>query len=138
MTSKEVTLEDFAASKPSNKLSYYDLSLLQKSNGNNIEFSIYNVISDYMADINAVTVDIVLTEEEYMKYRYKPKLLANKVYGNPELFFIILLVNGIWSVKDFNYRKIKLIKRKDLSTMLSSINSSERSFLDTYNNSQAI
>jgi hypothetical protein len=138
MTSKEVTLEDFAASKPSNKLSYYDLSLLQKSNGNNIEFSIYNVISDYMADINAVTVDIVLTEEEYMKYRYKPKLLANKVYGNPELFFIILLVNGIWSVKDFNYRKIKLVKRKDLSTMLSSINSSERSFLDTYNNSQAI
>ena len=138
MTSKEVTLEDFAASKPSNKLSYYDLSLLQKSNGNNIEFSIYNVISDYMADINAVTVDIVLTEEEYMKYRYKPKLLANKVYGNPELFFIILLVNGIWSVKDFNYRKIKLVKRKDLSAMLSSINSSERSFLDTYNNSQAI
>lgn len=91
-----------------------------------------------MADINAVTVDIVLTEEEYMKYRYKPKLLANKVYGNSELFFIILLVNGIWSVKDFNYRKIKLVKRKDLSTMLSSINSSERSFLDTYNNSQAI
>ena len=138
MTSKEVTLEDFAASKPSNKLSYYDLSLLQKSNGNSIEFSIYNVISDYMADINAVTVDIILTEEEYMKYRYKPKLLANKVYGNPELFSIILLVNGIWSVKDFNYRKIKLVKRKDLSTMLSSINSSERSFLDTYNNSQAI
>ena len=41
MTSKEVTLEDFAASKPSNKLSYYDLSLLQKSNGKNIEFFRY-------------------------------------------------------------------------------------------------
>ena len=45
------------------------------------------------------------------------------------------MLNDIWSVKDFDKRTLKLISKSDLSDALSSINSSEKSFIDTYNES---
>ena len=76
---------------------------------------------------------VSLTDKEYYTYRFRPKLLANYLYGNGELYYIILWLNDIWSVKDFNFKKLKLISKTDLSEALSSINSSEREFINSYN-----
>jgi len=132
---KTYTLDQFADSKSSNDISYYSMSLLEKDPENNIEYDVFNVVSDYMNELKAMANEVTLTESEYYTYRFKPKLLAHYLYGNGELYFIILWLNDMWSVKDFNLRTIKLINNKDLSEALSSINASEKSFIKAYNES---
>lgn len=135
--SETLSLDDFVSSKPSSQLSYYYLSLLEKDTKHNIEYSVYNVISDYLTDLKKMCKTVTLTDKEYYIYRFRPKLLANYLYGNGELYFIILLLNDIWSVKDFDFKTIKLIPKTQLSDVLSKINESEKDFIDLYNSSSA-
>lgn len=127
------TLDQFADSKSSNDMSYYSMSLLEKDPDNNIEYDVFNVISDYMNELKAMSKVVTLSETEYYTYRFKPKLLAKYLYGNTELYFIILWLNDMWSVKDFNLRQIRLIRNTELAEALSKINASERSFIKAYN-----
>lgn len=127
------TLDQFADSKSSNDMSYYSMSLLEKDLDNNIEYDVFNVISDYMNELKAMSKVVTLSETEYYTYRFKPKLLAKYLYGNTELYFIILWLNDMWSVKDFNLRQIRLIRNTELAEALSKINASERSFIKAYN-----
>jgi hypothetical protein len=133
--SKTYTLDQFVQSEPSGQLSYYYLSLLEPDKDHNIEYDIYNVLSDYIQDLKDLSHEIVLSEQEYYTYRFRPKLLADYLYGNGELYFIILWLNDIWSVKDFDFSKIRLLSKSELSNALSSINASEKNFIDSYNQS---
>lgn len=127
------TLDQFADSKSSNDMSYYSMSLLEKDPDNNIEYDVFNVISDYMNELKAMSKVVTLSETEYYTYRFKPKLLAKYLYGNTELYFIILWLNDMWSVKDFDLKQIRLIRNTELAEALSKINASERSFIKAYN-----
>ena len=109
------------------------MSLLEKDSSHNIEYDVFNVVSDYMNDLKKMASEVTLTDTEYYTYRFKPKLLADYLYGNTELYFIILMLNDIWSVKDFDFRTIKLISKSDLIDALSKINASEKSFIKSYN-----
>ena len=129
----DCTLDDFVRSKPSNKMSYHNLSLHELDPKHNIEYDVFNVVSDYLPELKKMSQSVSLTDKEYYTYRFRPKLLANYLYGNGELYYIILWLNDIWSVKDFNFKKLKLISKTDLSEALSSINSSERDFINSYN-----
>lgn len=129
------TLDQFADSKSSNDVSYYSMSLLEKDPQNNIEYDVFNVVSDYMNELKAKAKEVTLSETEYYTYRFKPKLLAHYLYGNTELYFIILWLNDMWSVKDFDLKTIKLIKNTELAEALSSINASEKTFIKAYNES---
>lgn len=132
-TNTSFTLDQFADSKSSNDISYYSMSLLEKDPNTNIEYDVFNVVSDYMNELKKMSHPVTLSETEYYTYRFKPKLLAKYLYGNTELYFIILWLNDMWSVKDFNLRTIKLIKNTELSEVLSKINASEKSFIKAYN-----
>lgn len=127
------TLDQFADSKSSNNISYYTMSLLEKDQQNNIEYDVFNVVSDYMNELKAMAVEVTLSDKEYYTYRYKPKVLAHYLYGNTELDFILMWINDIWTPKDFNFKTLKLIKHSDLARALSSINASERPFIRAYN-----
>ena len=134
-TSTTLTLDQFADSKSSNDISYYSMSLLERDPNTNIEYDVFNVVSDYMNELKEMSHSVTLTDTEYYTYRFKPKLLAKFLYGNTELYFIILWLNDMWSVKDFNLRTIKLIKNTELAEALSKINASEKSFIKAYNES---
>ena len=135
MVNTTFTLDQFADSKSSNSVSYYSMSLLEKDPQNNIEYDVFNVMSDYINELKAMSKEVTLTETEYYTYRFKPKLLAHYLYGNGELYFIILWLNDMWSIKDFDSKTIKLIKNSELAEALSSINASEKSFIKAYNES---
>ena len=132
-TNTSFTLDQFADSKSSNDISYYSMSLLEKDPNTNIEYDVFNVVSDYMNELKKMSHPVTLSETEYYTYRFKPKLLAKYLYCNTELYFIILWLNDMWSVKDFNLRTIKLIKNTELSEALSKITASEKSFIKAYN-----
>lgn len=87
----------------------------------------YNCIDDYIDILLSSSVNIKLTDKEVAKYKYKPKILSYDIYGDPEYFYIILIINNMTSVKDFDLenKKIKLIKSDTLSEILSTIKNKE-------------
>lgn len=128
------TLSDFIEAGESVTSSYANFSMIDESNDTKIP--IYNVISDYMPELLAVSIPVELSIEEYQKYRFKPKLLAEFLYGNPELYFVILLLNNMCSVKEFDIKKPKLVKRDIMNNIISSIYNSEKDFLNQYNDKE--
>jgi len=52
------------------------------------------------------------TEEEFMKYIYKPRLLSSDLYGTPELAPLIMSLNNISSVATFTTPKLRLPTRE--------------------------
>ena len=92
--SNSYTMEQFIALGRGVSVTY-DIFSYKEILSNGTEIGVLNVINDYMTEIKDFIVTVYLDEKEYRKYRYKPKLLCNDIYGNPELYYIILLLNGI-------------------------------------------
>ena len=127
------SIEEFISAGESVTLSYNNLSFLETLSGGNINVPIFNVIDDYIDELKALTVTLELSDLEYAKYIYKPKLLAHDVYKNGELYFIILAVNGLCDVKDFNKKKFKMIRPSDLEQVITYIYNSNMQLINIYN-----
>lgn len=127
------TIEEFIEAGKGTKLAYFDLSFADKlSNGNWI--SVLNVVNDYMDELRNASPTVELTVEEQVKYYYKPKLLCADVYGTPEIYFLILLINDMADVKEFTKPHIKMLRTDHLNEILSSIYNAERAAINKYNN----
>lgn len=125
------TIEEFISFKNDDSASYNNFSFKDKYG--NIIYPIKNIIDDYTEELSELTIDITMSESEFLKYKYRPKVLANDVYGNPELDFLILAINGICNVKEFDSREIKLIRENDLDDFITSIYNANKEDLDIYN-----
>ncbi len=129
------TIEEFIEAGKGTKLAYFDLSFADKlSNGNWI--SVLNVVNDYMDELRNASPTVELTTEEQVKYYYKPKLLCADVYGTPEIYFLILLINDMADVKEFTKPHIKMLRTDHLNEILSSIYNAERAAINRYNNKE--
>lgn len=128
---KTSTVEEFIGFKDDDSISYHNLSFRDKYD--NIDYPIKNIIDDYIYELMELTQDVTLNETEYLKYRYKPRLLANDIYENPDLDFLILTMNGICNMKEFDMRTIKLVKVNDLQDFLTAIFNANKEDIDTYN-----
>ena len=94
------TIEEFINSGSGITITYYNLSFNDMlSNGTVV--SVHNVVSDYLDELKDAAVYVSLNQDQQFKYMYKPKLLCSDLYGNPELYFIILLLNDMADVKEF-------------------------------------
>lgn len=125
-----ITLENFIDTNNRNKISYNKLSLFDKSSDGSKNMISYNILNDYLEELEAIALDVALTDEQYLKYKYKPKLLAYDIYGSQELYFVILYINNIASPKEFDMKKIKMIKTDVLTQALSDIYNSEKELLE--------
>lgn len=126
------TIEEFVSSASNTSLSYKSFSFLETmSNGTQV--SILDVINDYMDEIRSLCVTVKLSDDEYRKYMYKPKLLCYNIYGNPELYFVILLINDMADVKEFNKRTFLMLSRDYMSQLMSYIYNSEIDSIKVYN-----
>ena len=146
MPTYDLATKQNSASKPSNSYTVeqfialgrgvsitYDAFSYKEILSNGTESSVLNVINDYLTEINDYVVEVHLDNDEYRKYRYKPKLLCNDIYGNPELYFIILLINDMADVKEFNKRTFKMLSRDNMSLLTSYIYNAEYRAIDAYN-----
>lgn len=61
----------------------------------------YELLTDH-------TVVVTLSENEYLRYRYKPKLLSKDLYGTYDLHFLLLKLNHITSVVNFDFTELKV------------------------------
>ena len=130
---KTTTIEEFIESGNGVTLTYFNLSFLDMvSNGTWV--AIRNPVSDYMDDLRNAAVTVELTSDQPLAYFYKPKLLCYDVYGNPELYFIILLMNDMADVKEFTKPIIKMLKKEHMSELMGYIYNAEIAAMKTYNN----
>ena len=125
------TLESFINYKNLDSNVYYkDLSIFEKSiDGKSVLLS-YNILNDYRKEIFDFVIPITLTDEEFQKYQYQPKKLAYDLYGSTEYYYMILFINSMTNIKEFNRRRINLMRAKDMSNVLSAIYSSESEYIE--------
>ena len=131
-TETTYTLSQFIAAGKMNTVDY-DAFSYKEMLSNGTEVAVLNVINDYMTELQEVAVDVKLSTEEYLKYRYKPKLLCRDVYGNAEVYFVILLLNGRIDVKDFDVTELKMLSVADMNTYLTLIFNAENKWIREYN-----
>ena len=86
-----------------------------------------------MREIKDVAVKVELSTQEYLKYRYKPKLLCRDVYGNGEVYYVIMLLNGRIDVKDFDVHELLMLRKADMNTLLTQIYNAEYKWMQEYN-----
>lgn len=99
----------------------YDTMCYQKLLGN-VKYCVKNVLDDYIRELKGLSVNILLNKDEIKRYNYNPKLLCADVYGNTDMYFIILLLNGLCDVKEFkNINPVKMLPVSVLEDTISSI-----------------
>ena len=131
-TETTYTLNDFIKAGKMTTVDYDNFSYKDLvSNGT--EVSILNVVNDYMREIKEQAVTVKLSTEEYLKYRYKPKLLCRDVYGNGELYYVIMLLNGRIDVKDFDRDILLMLRVESMNTLLTQIYNAEYKWMNEYN-----
>lgn len=131
-TDTTYTVEQFIRLGRSNKVTFDGFSYKDLvSNGT--EVAILNSVDDYMDELRDVIVKVKFTPTEYRRYRYKPKLLCHDVYGNTEVYFVILLLNGIIDIKEFDMDVVKMISVESMESLLSAIFNAENKWMKLYN-----
>lgn len=126
------TIEEFIESGSGVTITYPTLSFIDMlSNGTWV--SVHNVINDYIEELRNACINVELNTEQQFKYFYKPKLLCFDMYGNPELYFIILLINDMADVKEFTKPVIKMLRKSHMSEILTLIYNAEKKAIESYN-----
>ena len=126
------TIEEFIQSGKNVSLTYKDFSFLETMS-NRTQVSVFNAINDYIEELRRASMIVQLNDEEYRKYVFKPKLLCHDIYGNPELYFIILLINDMIDVKEFNKKSFYMLSKEYMYLLTSYIYNSEYRAIKKYN-----
>lgn len=132
LSENTTTIEEFIKSNKTIPLSYETFSFIETME-NGTKVSVFDVVNDYIKELRNASIPIRLTDAEYRKYRFKPKLLCHDIYGNPELYFVILLINDMADVKEFDKKEFKMVQKNHLSMLLSEIYNAERRAISDYN-----
>lgn len=128
------SVEDFISSQSMVPITYTTFLFTNTSSiDSSVSIPIFCVLDDYIDEINEMTQEYTFTPDEYSTYVQAPRLLANKLYNNQELFPILLRINDIYDERDFTMHTIKLLSPSDMSTILSRIYNSNKKFINKYN-----
>lgn len=127
------TLDSFIEQGKDMPLTYSKLCLTEVDDKGVIRI-VYNLLDDYVEDLEEYLVEVNLTDEEVIKYKYKPKVLAFDAYGKTDYYSFILYFNKLSSVKEFTLesKKIKMMKTNTLAKVLSAILTSENKTIKAY------
>ena len=128
------SIKAFINTKPIISTDYSNMSFIEERE--RIQFSVGNIVTDdYFPELKAKCVKVYLDDKEIQKYKYRPKMLAYDVYDNAELYYIILRINDLYSVKDFNLSKkyVYLLSKKDLKAFLADLYTFDNDHILTFN-----
>lgn len=126
------TLDQFIACQSDDDFCYNNLSFIDQID--NIQYCVYNVVSDYIDEIiDSYCRKVQLSDEEMMKYMYRPKLLCYDIYGFTELHFLIMLINDMCSVKDFDKNLLYLPTKDNMTSLCRSILNANKTSIMQYN-----
>lgn len=88
---------------------------ITRDDGTIVVFNMYSIIDMYLDDLESIIETIVLTDSEYLKYRYQPKRLCVDVYNCIDLAPLILKINNMISLLEFDKQEIRMFKTSIIS-----------------------
>lgn len=135
LPSQTITVEEFIQAGSKTTIDYMNLSFLDRLQNGTI-VSVLNVVNDYIEELRNACLTVELTEGQQYAYFYKPKLLCHDVYGTPEVYYVILLINDMADVKEFTKPVIKMLKKEHMSMLMSYIYNAEIKAINTYNDKE--
>lgn len=83
-------------------------TVITNTKGEKIIVNINALFEKYYEMLLDTVETVELTGDEYYKYRYKPRVLSNDLYGTPELHFMLLRLNNMCSITEFDKTEIKV------------------------------
>lgn len=122
------TIEQFCDMGSSDPITYRNMEFTDYING--FEYSVYNLIYDYIDEIEDEAVIIKLDDKEFLKYMFKPWLLAYDIYGSEEAGFILKILNGVLSDSEFTFKRVKALRPATLSAIVGRIESNNAKWLN--------
>ena len=126
------TLQEFLKAGENDTTIRFPNLLYHETNGS-IEYTVKDILDDYMGELKEIALIVALSEEEYQKYLYNPKYLAYDIYGSTVLYPFIMALNGIANIREFDFKVLKLLRKSDLLSALSSIYNAEKNNIQAYN-----
>lgn len=130
------TVQEFIGLGRNNKdhFGYYDFSYIEKRE--DIEYVVKNIIDDYMLELKEMCKNIQFADWAVRKYRYNPKMLSKDLYNTTRLWHMILRINGLANVHEFDLsnHKIKLIESEALRNFMGKVFGAENFSLQTFAN----
>lgn len=126
------TLSQFISMKDNDEITYRNFSILQKSiTDPTMIYSIDNVIYDYLEEMKLYRKLVTVSDQEKIKYKYKPKLLSFDIYGSTEAYFILLAMNGMCNIKEFDLldNTFWALSPTDMVTFLNTISKAESEYI---------
>ena len=76
-----------------------------------------NIADKYAIELQENKKTVEFTTKEYYKYRFNPKVLSYDLYGTTELWFFILMANEIYTISEFDFKKLKLYDASIISKL---------------------
>ena len=107
------TIEDYITQYNSEEIvssAFFLKQLLSIENGGKMIVNFTNLVNKYMPEIRGLKLKVTLSNDEYAKYKFNPKLLSYDIYGTTELWFLILEANELHSVTQFDSKTIYLFR----------------------------
>lgn len=128
---RAITIDKFIQCKSDNYICQHMLSFRDKVDG--IEYSTYDVVSEYLDDIRNMCPLVHLGTKDAMKYYMRPKQLCHDLYGNGELAYILLLINDMSNIKQFTKNEILIPTPGTMNTICTRIYNATISNIKKYN-----
>lgn len=91
--------------------------VVTNSSGEMFIINMYNLFEKYYELLLEHTSIVVLSEEEYNRYRFNPKLLSRDLYGNQELYYLLLRLNYIYSIINFDFKELRVFNTNIVSLL---------------------
>ena len=114
------TIQDIISTGKELKICNRELSLksvMTNSANEKYVVNITNIFEKYYEILLDNTVIVVLTDEEYLKYRFKPKVLSYDLYGTKELHYMLLRLNYVYSVINFDFKELRVFNTNILNLL---------------------
>jgi hypothetical protein len=122
------TVQEFIELGGQNKdnLGYNDYSYIETRE--KIEYTVKNVLDDYYTELFELAKEVKLADWAVREYRGNPKKLSNKLYGSTRYWHIILRLNGMAGIHEFNLEnhKLMLVEPSDLFDFMTKVYDTEQ------------
>lgn len=92
-------------------------TIVTNSLNEKIVVNISCVFEKYYELLTDHAVTVTLTNEEYLRYRFKPRMLSKDLYGTYDLHYLLLKLNNITSVIYFDFTELKVFKPEIISLL---------------------
>lgn len=123
--------EFLQAGRNSKAASYGDFCYFERDG--NIVYTVKNIMDTYLPELKELAIVVVLSDEEYDKYVYNPKRLAYDVYGSTDLYHIIMQLNNIANIRDFDMKRLLMLRKSDLMEIITRIMTGESKDMAMFN-----